>query len=88
MPAPVYVEHIKYSLYAKLESGIPDNQVVKNNLLQRKSNSILRINVCVNLLEKYPRINNKEYDYLHIIEKNSIFVRNKNFTDKFFKEIK
>jgi hypothetical protein len=83
----VYVEHIKYNLYVQLESKFPDNQAVKNNLITRKANSILRINVCVNLLENYPRISNKEYDYLHIIEKNSIFVRNMEFTNKFFKEI-
>ena len=83
----VYVEHIKYNLYVQLESKVSNNQAVKNNLITRKANSILRINVCVNLLEKYPRISNKEYDYLHIIEKNAIFVRNMEFTDKFFKEI-
>jgi hypothetical protein len=83
----VYAEHIKYNLYVQLESKLPDNEVIKNNLITRKANSILRINVCVNLLENYPRISNKEYDYLHIIEKNSIFVRNMEFTNKFFKEI-
>jgi hypothetical protein len=83
----VYVEHIKYKLYEQLESTVPDNQAVKNTLIKRKTNSLLRINVCVNLLENYPRINDKEYDYLDTIEKYGVFVRNMDFVDKFFKEI-
>ena len=83
----VYVEHIKYKLYEQLEPGSYDNKAITNTLIKRKFNSIQRINVCVNLLEKYPRIDNKEYDYLTIIEKYSIFVRNMDFVDKFFKEI-
>jgi hypothetical protein len=83
----VYVEHIKYKLYEQLEPTSPDNRAIKNTLIKRKSNSIQRINVCVNLLENYPRIDNKDYDYLNIIEKYGLFVGDMNFTDKFFKEI-
>lgn len=83
----VYVEHIKYKLYEQLEPTSPDNKAIKNTLINRKSNSIQRINVCVNLLENYPRIDNKDYDYLTIIEKYGIFVKDIDFTDKFFKEI-
>ena len=83
----VYVENIKYKLYEQLEATVPDNQVVKTTLIKRKTNSIKRINVCVNLLENYPRINDKEYDYLDTIEKYGIFVKDVDFADKFFKEI-
>ena len=83
----VYVEHIKYKLYEQLEATAPDNKVVKTTLIKRKANSLLRINVCVNLLENYPRINDKEYDYLDTIEKYGIFVKDVDFVDKFFKEI-
>lgn len=83
----VYVEHIKYKLYEQLESGGLNNQAVKNTLIKRKNNNLSRINVCVNLLEKYPRINNKDYDYITIIDKYKIFVKNPEFIDKFFKEI-
>jgi hypothetical protein len=84
----VYVEHIKYCLYEQLENKVPnDNNVIKNTLSKRKSNCLLRINVCVNLLNNYPRISNKDFDYLNIIQKYDIFKKNPNFTDKFFKEI-
>lgn len=81
----VYVEHKKYKLYEDYESKAPDNLAVLNTLKKRKNNSLLRINVCVNLLENYPR--NSDYDYVEIIEKNGIFKKDPNFTDKFFKEI-
>lgn len=83
----VYVEHIKYCLYEQLEAKAPNNQAVKNTLIKRKSNSLLRINVCANLLENYPRINNKELDYMNIIDKYKIFTKNLDFNNKFFKEI-
>jgi hypothetical protein len=83
----VYVEHIKYKLYEQLESDTVNNQPVKNTLAKRKANSLLRINVCANLLENYPRINDENYDYINTISKYGIFSKNPEFTDKFFKEI-
>ena len=83
----VYVEHIKYKLYEQLESNSLNNQAIKNTLIKRKNNNLSRINVCVNLLEKYSGISNKDCDYITIIDKYKIFVKNPEFIDKFFKEI-
>ena len=83
----VYVEHIKYKLYEQLEADTFNNQAVKNTLTKRKNNALFRINVCANLLENYPRITNKNYDYIAVIEKYGVFAKNPDFTDKFFKEI-
>jgi len=83
----VYVEHIKYKLYEQLESKTLNNQAIKNTLIKRKNNALFRINVCANLLESYPRISDKEYDYIVTIDKYKIFAKNPEFTDKFFKEI-
>jgi hypothetical protein len=84
----VYVEHIKYKLYEQFENKIPNtNTAILNTLKKRKNNSILRINVCANLLENHPRITNEEFDYVKIIEHYGIYTKDSNFSDKFFKEI-
>lgn len=84
----VYVEHVKYKLYEQFENKTPETNIaVLNTLIKRKSNSILRINVCSNLLENYPRIDNYEFDYKNIIIKYGIYTRDPDFNDKFFKEI-
>lgn len=84
----VYVEHVKYKLYEQFENKTPvTNTAVLNTLKKRKSNSILRINVCDNLLENYPRISDKEFDYKCVIEHYGIYTKDNDFNDKFFKEI-
>jgi len=82
----VYVEHIKFKLYEQLELKT-NNLNIKKTLEKRKTNSLLRINVCVNLLENYPSITNKDYDYQTIITKNGFFKKNSDYVEKFFKEI-
>jgi hypothetical protein len=84
----IYVEHIKYKFYEELENTSPINNVsIHNTLKKRKNNCILRINVCLNILEGHPEISNKEYNYKNIIEKYNLYVKTPDFTDKFFKEI-
>jgi hypothetical protein len=83
----IYVEHIKFKLYEQFESKTLNNNAVKNTLNKRKNNSLFRINVCINIIDDYPKINDTEYDHTKIINKYSIFARNPEFTDKFFKEI-
>jgi hypothetical protein len=83
----VYVEHIKYNLYEQLENKMLNNKAIKNTLIKRKNNTLFRTNVCVNLLENYPRISDEKFDYVITINKYKIFSKNPSFTDKFFKEI-
>ena len=83
----VYVEHVKYKLYEQLETANSNNLAVVNTLKKRKNNSILKINVCANLLENYPRISDKELDYVITIEKYGIYTKVTGFSDKFFKNI-
>lgn len=83
----IYVEHVKYNFYEKLENDAPNNASINNTLVKRKNNSLLRINVCVNIIENYPIISNQEYNYKNIIDKYNIYVKKPDFTDKFFKEI-
>lgn len=82
----IYVEHIKYRLYEQLENKTSLSSIL-TTLKKRKNNSILRINVCENLLKGHPRINNYEFDYKNVIVKYGIYTRDYEFTDKFFKEI-
>lgn len=77
----IYVEHVKYMLYVDLEPKTT-NQNILNTLKKRKENSILRINVCVNILRNY-----KEDDYKNIIEKYNIYTENPDFIDKSFGKI-
>jgi hypothetical protein len=77
----VYVEHIKYELYSELELKTT-NQNILNTLKKRKSNNILRINVCDNILKKY-----NENDYLNIIDKYNIYTPNPEFSDISFTKI-
>lgn len=83
----VYVEHIKYKLYEEYETKSTDNPSIKKTLQKRKANSLLRIGVCCNLLEPYPKITNEELNYLNVISKYSVFERNLEYCEKFFKDI-
>jgi hypothetical protein len=83
----IYVEHVKYKLYEELESKSSDNLAILNTLKKRKSNSILRINVCVNIIENYPPISNQQFNYKNVIEKYNIYIKTQDYTDKFFKDI-
>lgn len=83
----VYVEHIKYKLYEQYEDKALNNNAILNTLKKRKTNSLLRINVCVNLLEPHHVISDQEYNYINVIDKYGIFSKMPDFDDKFFKEI-
>ena len=61
-------------------------RIILNTLKKRKDNSLLRINVCVNLLEKYDT-SDDIYDHLKLIDKFNLFVKSNDFTDKHFKNI-
>jgi hypothetical protein len=82
----VLVEHVKYDLYSHMEEDAPKNVAILNTLKKRKDNSLLRINVCVNLLEKYDT-SDDIYDHLKLIDKFNLFVKSNDFTDKHFKNI-
>lgn len=83
----VYVEHVKYKLYEQFENKAPNNLALLQTLRKRKNNSILRINVCCNLLEKHSRILDYEYDYIKTIETYGVYKKDPDFSDTFFKEI-
>jgi hypothetical protein len=83
----IYAEHIKYKLYSDFETKNLSNQSIKNTLEKRKNNSLLRINVCCNLLENHQRITDANYDYLNIIDKYKFFTKDNEYTEKFFKDI-
>lgn len=82
----VFVEHVKYDLYMHMEKDSPNNVAIFNTLKKRKENSLLRINVCVNLLEKYDTSEDL-YDHLKLIEKFGSFVKSDTFSHKIFKNI-
>lgn len=84
----IYAEHIKYMLYEEYKNKTSStNTTIMNTFEKRKNNSILRINVCMNLLKQYPRINDEYFDYVNIIDKYKIYNSKQDFENKFFKEI-
>lgn len=96
----IFVEHIKYKLYEFYETKVPNtNDNIKNTLLKRKNNAILKMNVCMNILQDYMFDKNNnyistyendedyEYDCKKIITKYKIFNRNLEYTKKFFTDI-